>query len=292
MNDVERAGAFSFMPIAALITSAAHLMLALLEREVNRRGGTVAAWDTDSSAIVASQNGGLIDVVADGDGTRRVRALSWDQVEAIVKAFESLNPYDREIVNGSVSKIEDINFDSSGARRDVWMYAVPSKRYCMFEIVDGEPKFIVDESGKVDGVKESALGAIVGPVLWDRYNSRTSEPIDASVPEAKKTEWIPRLWDIIVRRAMGLPDRDTAWLGQHVVGHFKLSSAFVWKQFATMNRGRSYAESVKPHNFGITLRFKRILKSRIPPRIYGAKNSRSIIFPLRDHETPFFNTID
>ena len=160
----------------------------------------------------------------------------------------------------------------------------------MFEIVDGEPQFIVDESGKVDGVKESALGAIVGPVFCDRYDPRTSEPVDAAVPEAKKTVWIPRFWNIIVRRAMGLPDRDTAWLGQHVVGNFKLSSAFVWKQFATINRGRPYAESIKPHGFGIALRFESPYKSRTPPRIYGAKIPRARMFPSDVPETPFFDT--
>ena len=147
MNDIERAGAFSFMPIAAFITSAAHLMLALLEREVKSRGGTVAAWDTDSSAIVATKDGGWIDATADGGGTKRVRALSWLEVEEIVGAFETLNPYDRSIVRGSILKIEDINFDPSGTLREVWMYAVSSNHYCMFEIVDGEPRFIVDESG-------------------------------------------------------------------------------------------------------------------------------------------------
>ena len=235
-NDIERAGAFSFMPIAAFTTLAAHLMLALVEREVKRRGGTIAVWDTDSSAIVATKDGGWIDVIADGGATKHVRALSWHEVEPIVGAFQTFNPYDRSIVRGSILKIEEINFDSSGALRDVWMYTVSSKRYCLFEIVDDEPQFIVDESGKADGVKMSALGAIVGPVFCDWYDPRTSEPVDAAVPEAKKTVWISRCCNIIVHRAMGLPDRDTAWLGQHVVGNLKLSSAFVWKQFATINR--------------------------------------------------------
>ncbi len=50
----EPPGEYCFPPLASLITSAGHLLLALLERLVTDRGGTYAMEDTDSMAIVAN----------------------------------------------------------------------------------------------------------------------------------------------------------------------------------------------------------------------------------------------
>ena len=55
-----RPGEFCFPPLASLITGGSHLLLALLERLVTDRGGTYAMEDTDSIAIVASKEGGLV----------------------------------------------------------------------------------------------------------------------------------------------------------------------------------------------------------------------------------------
>ena len=51
----EAPGEYCFPPLASLITSGGHLLLALLERLVTDRGGTYAMEDTDSMAIVASR---------------------------------------------------------------------------------------------------------------------------------------------------------------------------------------------------------------------------------------------
>ncbi|MGA9418533.1 MAG: hypothetical protein WBV40_05235 [Candidatus Cybelea sp.] len=56
----ESPGEFCFPPLASLITGGSHLLLALLERLVTDRGGTYAMEDTDSIAIVASKEGGLV----------------------------------------------------------------------------------------------------------------------------------------------------------------------------------------------------------------------------------------
>ncbi len=56
----EKAGEYFFPPIAALITAGARCMLAMLERGVTDCGGTYAMEDTDSMAIVATQEGGLV----------------------------------------------------------------------------------------------------------------------------------------------------------------------------------------------------------------------------------------
>src|SRR6185312_15638765 len=53
-------GEYCFPPFASLITGAARLMLSLLEQSVTSLGGTYAMEDTDSMAIVATKDGGLI----------------------------------------------------------------------------------------------------------------------------------------------------------------------------------------------------------------------------------------
>ena len=90
-NVFERPGQFYFPPLAALITSAARLMLMLLECCVTDAGGSYALCDTDSMAIT----------------------LPLQKVSRIVKRFEALNPYDRSIVQGSILKIEEENFDAN-----------------------------------------------------------------------------------------------------------------------------------------------------------------------------------
>jgi len=76
-------GEYCFPPLASLITGAARLMLALLERSVKQVGGTYAMEDTDSMAIVATEHGGMIP--CPGGKRGRIRALSWKQVEEIVR---------------------------------------------------------------------------------------------------------------------------------------------------------------------------------------------------------------
>jgi|SRR5580704_4295147 hypothetical protein len=107
VRNPERPGEYCFPPMASLITAAARLMLALLERCVTDLDGTYAMEDTDSMAIVATQRGGLIE--CEGGMHRKagkpaIRALSWAQVDAIAKRFKALNPYDRTAIPGSVHR--------------------------------------------------------------------------------------------------------------------------------------------------------------------------------------------
>jgi len=57
-------------------------MLALLEREVTKAGGTYALCDTDSLAIVSTTTGGK--VACPNEHGRSIKALSRREVERIV----------------------------------------------------------------------------------------------------------------------------------------------------------------------------------------------------------------
>src|SRR5262249_25174814 len=141
----EQPGDYCFPPLAAFITGAARLMLALLDRCVLDMGGSYAFCDTDSLAIVSSEHGGPIPCPGGAyqadDGQAAIRPLSWAEVDGIVGRFAALNPYDRSAVRGSILKVEAENFDpASGARRQLYCWAISAKRYCLYNLdPDGAP---------------------------------------------------------------------------------------------------------------------------------------------------------
>jgi hypothetical protein len=127
-------GEYCFPPLASVITGAARLMLALLERCVIDLGGTYAMEDTDSMAIVATRSGGFVHCpggpLRDSDGQGGVNALL---------------------------KIEEVNFDrQTSDQRQLYCLAISAKRYALF--VKGKKNLpaLVDHS-------EHGLGHLLNP---------------------------------------------------------------------------------------------------------------------------------
>jgi hypothetical protein len=140
LHQLEQAGRYCFPPLAATITGAARLMLALLEYCVGERQGSYVFSDTDSMAVVATERGGLI--ACEGgqhklpDGRPAVRALSYREVDDIVARFASLSPYDRTLIE-SILKIEDVNYDRAGSRLPLHAYSISAKRYALLTPDEG-----------------------------------------------------------------------------------------------------------------------------------------------------------
>jgi hypothetical protein len=184
-------GEYCFPPMAALITGAARLMLALLEKSVSDFGGTYAMEDTDSMAIVATENGGIVPCPGGkhqtSEGQPGIRALSWNQVNQIVRRFAALNPYQRDAVPGSVLKIEDDNWNpATGNRRQIYCYAISAKRYALFErSEDGSPVLLRRGlNNNEDRWSEHGLGHLMNP----------------TDPESEDREWIAEIWlDMILK---------------------------------------------------------------------------------------------
>jgi hypothetical protein len=225
----EDPGAYCFPPIAACIAGAARLMLALLERRVTDLGGTYANTDTDAMTIVATKEGGLVPCPGGPyrfKGKTAIKALSWDEVEAIRQHFAALNPYDRTVMPGSILKIEKENFDADGQQRQLWCYAISAKRYALFTL---------DEQGWPQLVKwsEHGLGHLLNP----------------TDPESEDRDWIRQLWDGAVHEALGLTYAWPTWLDRPAIGRITASSPQLLQPFADWNRGKPYAEQVKPFNF-------------------------------------------
>lgn len=86
----EKPGPWTCLPIAASVTAGSRLLLALLDRMVTDLGGLVLYRDTDSSIILATPEGAKVELP---DGSK-VWALSWTEVDGILRAFAPLDPVD------------------------------------------------------------------------------------------------------------------------------------------------------------------------------------------------------
>lgn len=239
----EAPGEYCFPPLASLITSAGHFLLALLERLVTDRGGTYAMEDTDSMAIVASEPGGLVPCPGGPyfaeDGREAIRALSWGHVKEIVALFDRLNPYDRASVEDTILKIEPDNYDPvTKKQRQLWCLAISAKRYALFlRGPNGEPDLlrpginIPDDSA--DGWSEHGLGHLLNPID----------------PTSEDREWIAHAWLGIIRRSLGFATEPLTFADRVAVGQMTVSSPEMLRPLANLNAGKSYAQQIKPFNF-------------------------------------------
>jgi hypothetical protein len=188
-------GEYCFPPLAALITAGARLLLAMLETEVTKRGGSYAFCDTDSMAIIATRHGGLIPCQGgpgiDQRGRACVRALTYAQVEEIIACFERLNPYDRRIIPGSILEVDDASLDDSEEIRELWAWAIAAKRYATFTWVDGRPVL-------AEKYSEHGLGHLADPRPRDQRDRPLAADIwqhilDAELAEAPdEPDWFDR----------------------------------------------------------------------------------------------------
>jgi hypothetical protein len=233
-------GQFCFPPLASLITGAARLMLALLEKSVADLGGTYAMEDTDSMAIVATEAGGLIPCPGGPyrmtDGREAVKALAWRQAEQIAKKFEALGPYDPKIIRGSILKIEEDNFDpQTKKQRQIWCSAISAKRYALFLLDSkGIPALLRKSVNSDDNHwSEHGLGHLLNP----------------TDPKSEDREWIAQIWDNIIRRQFGLRTKRVPFGDVPAVGRVTVSNPGILRALEHLNKGKEYADQIKPFNF-------------------------------------------
>ena len=243
----DKPGEYCFPPMAALITGAARLMLALLEHTVTAMGGTYAMEDTDSMAILATENGGFIPCPGGPyktkDGRDAVRALSWQQVRDIAGRFASLNPYDRDAIPGSILKIEDDNFDpATGQQRQIYCLAISAKRYALFlKDHHGNPVLLrKGQNNEKNHWSEHGLGHLLNP----------------TDPESDDREWIAQIWLNIIRSSLGMKTEALPFEHAPAVGRITISSPAISRAFEKFNNGKPYREQIKPFNFLLSCQVK------------------------------------
>jgi hypothetical protein len=127
-DTIEQPGSFYFPLLGALITSGGRLLLAMIERCVRDAGGTYLCCDTDALTIVASKDGGIVEMP---NGAAAIKALSWQEVGRIARRFDSLSPYNGKIVP-HLLRLTKENFDESGVQRQLYGFSIAAKRYALY----------------------------------------------------------------------------------------------------------------------------------------------------------------
>jgi hypothetical protein len=189
---LEKQGPWFFGPLAALITAAGRLLLAMTEACVEEKQGTYLFCDTDSLAIVASKNGSHLRI----PGSDGKKILTWDAVRTIVDRFASLNPYDQGIVKGSILNVVDANYvdsDPSKPQRQLYGHSIAAKRYTLYLWRGKSEIEVVDP-------KAHGIGFLYPP-------KDSPKDWEESVPQ-----WTYELWDCILRDALKLRKHPPSWL--------------------------------------------------------------------------------
>jgi hypothetical protein len=247
----EDPGPFCFPPVAASITAGARLMLALLERLVRDAGGSFAFCDTDSMAIVATPEASEIDCPS-ADGSNRIRALSWPEVDRILTRFDELSPYDRGLVP-SPWKVEADSMTSP-----LWCYVISAKRYCLYRLTEsGDPEIVAT----VDGSEESdteQLGEVENVLEdWSEhglglYLDPTSTDAERPLRDDKgRRIWVSEGWRWILGGALGKAPPLPAWADTYALTRFTVSSPRIEGWFSGYNEAQPAEEAIRPGSFGL-----------------------------------------
>jgi hypothetical protein len=222
----EDPGRYACPPLAAVITSGARLMVAILERCVIDAGGAWAFADTDSMAVVSTPLGGLVPCEGgdhrDEAGRDCVRALTAGQVAAIRERFSALSPYHRDVVAGSILKHE----------LDAYCYAVAAKRYALYRYdEEGRPRLVpADEHEPCS----HGLGHLLNP----------------TDPGSDDRDWIVQLWEreLALRLGICLGDRPE-WYERVALGRVAITAPATWEALRRYNHGKEYRNQIKPFGF-------------------------------------------
>lgn len=195
---IEEPGKWFAPHIGSLVTAGGRLLLAMLERYIADAGGTYLLCDTDSAAIVSTENSQQI---AMPDGAQPITALSRNEVDAIVHKFEELNPYN---LKGSILKVHKLNWDENGQRRQLYGYSVAAKRYALYTKTEHDIQIVEP--------KAHGLGYFYPP---------------KDSPKEWKHEapqWIFEAWDWIMRGVLGLKRTKPNWFELPVMMKLTLST--------------------------------------------------------------------
>ena len=160
-------------------------MLAILQAMVEEEKGSYLLTDTDSLLFVSSRRGGMVPCPGGphktSTGVSAVKALTWKEVERICARLNSLNPYDKEVVE-NILKIEDCNYGHNRRPRQLYGLAISAKRYVVY----------ARQKSKIQIIKpsEHGLGMLYLPDKRKRYI-----PTDCKDQKTSYPRWIVESWD-------------------------------------------------------------------------------------------------
>ncbi|MEM3442261.1 MAG: DNA polymerase [Candidatus Bathyarchaeia archaeon] len=206
--------------VAVMITGAARLILAMIEKTVCDLGGDYAFCDTDSMSIIDLVNG-------------RPEEIG----KQVVEKFKRLMPYD---FGGSLLEAEDYNWERVDWNKDtdkgnvkkgkyypLYCYMVSAKRYVLYNLIPGgEGNCRIVTRKKSD----HGLGHLRSPI------------------EGKKNDWINHLWKRVISNEHNLPYEEPDWFYLPAFAQLSIGKPSIYR---ILNRDDSlpYSEQVKPFNF-------------------------------------------
>jgi len=228
--------------------------------------------DTDSMALVATEQGGLVPCAGGPhrmpDGRDAIKALSWKQVDKISKRFAVLNPYEGEAGSGSILKIEDDNRDpKTGNPRQLYCLAISAKRYALFLLDNkGEPVLLRSSCpfcGRKNKPNVVQCVKCHKPIQVNNEEDRWSEHglghfLNPTDPEDEDREWIAQAWLGMIRKGLGLRTEIPHFESLPAVGRVTISSPAVMRPLANMNTGKKYCDQLKPFNFLLSCHVKQL----------------------------------
>ena len=173
------------------------------------------------------------------NGSKAIKAITWKLVENIAKRFESLNPYDRDAVPGSILKIEEDNFDPITAKqRQIWCFAISAKRYALFlKDKSGKPSLLrKGQNSKDNHWSEHGLGHLLNPADL----------------ESEDRDWIAHVWQNIICDRLNIPAKNFNFAEVAAIGRVTITSPRILDALAALNEGKKYSDQIKPFNFLLT----------------------------------------
>jgi hypothetical protein len=113
----EQPGTWFHPLLATVVAAGGRLLLATAIALLREAGGSYVFCDTDSVFAAATRT---------GNGNDGVPTLSWERAISIAGRFESLNPYDSDVIPGSILELEPENLDpETGGLREVRCFRSP-----------------------------------------------------------------------------------------------------------------------------------------------------------------------
>ena len=185
-----------------------------------------------------------------------------------MERFEKLNPYNKEIVPGSILNIvEELNFDPNGRQRQLYGYGISAKRYALY-MHDGSHVKLIK-------VSEHGLGLY--------YRPKEGRDSDCEV-----ALWIKEGWQWILNRALGVSSQEPDWFSLPVMRRIAISTPNVMAALRRLNR-----DQARPYNFALSPVLLNL--SNIPITLLGPFEKNSEIWrtmPYIDIHTGSVHTLN
>ncbi len=186
---------------------------------------SVAVFVTSAARLVLAITEHLLEQVkatyayCDTDGI----GVPKEHAKMIQDYFQNLTPYS---FDDPIFKIE----------RDGTFLGISAKRYAIYKL-DGRKVEIID-------AKSHGLGHIIG--IHQKRNAEDGDKDSSSMSE--------EIWKDIISYHLGILDADSfssKYAPYHIISKLAISSPHVMSRFKCLNKGKNYAECIKPFNFAL-----------------------------------------